>query len=264
MPKRTVVVTTLAVLFAAFLILVIAQQGYDPNAIDVHWSGTPLPPCFEDASACYGHVLGTDNLGRDLLSRIGGGGEVSIFLSLIALAFELVIGITLGLVSRRGGYHLRYVIMRVGDAISCFPAWPTLIAIVILGTPPERATMPAVALSLLVGAFYSPQITSRIACGGNLHGVVRSLSDQSWRDLAGIIVLLAMIDFLGYGIQPPYASWGNMLSQAQEDIALGWWAAVFPAAGIFVALLAIEVIRRSWFATSRSGQVDPSLNELGA
>ncbi len=252
-------VTTLVALIAAFLIMVIAQHGFDPIAIDEHWSGVPLPPCFADANACFGHVLGTDNLGRDVLSRIGGGGLLSISLSLIALVCELAIGAALGVLSRRGSDSLRYLVMRIGDAITCFPPWPTLVAIVVLGTAPDRATMPAAAIALLVGAFYSPQITRLIAKGANLHDVVRSVSDQAGRDLCGIIVLLAMLDFLGYGIQAPTPSWGNMLWDAQENMSIAWWAAVFPALCIFGALLAIEIIRRSWFAAERSEQKDSML-----
>ena len=73
-----------------------------------------------------------------------------------------------------------------------------------------------------------------------------------------IIVLLATLDFFGHGIQPPTASWGNMLSDAQEDITIAWWAAVFPAICLFGAVLAIEIIRRSWFAMHGSREVDSS------
>ena len=256
MPRRMVLVIAFAVLTAAFLSMTIAQRAFNPNAIDENWYGTPIPPCFVDSHACFGHLLGTDNLGRDILSRLGAGGQITIGLSMIALMLELIVGITFGVLSRRGGDWLRYAIMRIGDAIMCFPPWPTLVAIVVLDRPPERFMMPAAATALLVGAFYSPAITRLIARGGRPQIIVRSIANQLGRDLSTIIVLLAMLDFLGYGVQPPLATWGNMLSDAQEDISIGWWAAVFPAMCIFGALLAVELVRRLWFATSGSREVD--------
>src|SRR5579863_7411889 len=100
MSRRTAVVATIAICSVAFLLLVVAQQGFDPDTIDTHWSGTPLPPCFVNADACFGHVLGTDVLGRDILARLGRGGEVSLGLTLVTLVFELAFGIMLGVLAR--------------------------------------------------------------------------------------------------------------------------------------------------------------------
>ena len=249
MSRRTAVVTILAALAVLFVLLVRAQLKFDPNAIDVHWFGTALPPCFVDAGACAGHVLGTDDLGRDVLARLVYGGQVSLGLSLIALAMELALGVVFGLFARYGGAVLKFVIMRFGDAISCFPAWLFLVVIVFVGTPPSRAGLSGFALAAIAAILFSPRIARLIATVGGVRTVVLAVSDQAARDLGRVIVLLATVDFVGLGIQPPTASWGNMLVDAAQNMIIAWWVAVLPALCIFGAVLAIEIVRRRLFAS---------------
>ena len=247
MSRRIAVVTILAVLTTLFLVS--AQVKFDPNSIDVHWYGLPLPPCFVDAKACEGHVLGTDDIGRDVLARLVYGGQVSLGLSLIAVAMELALGIVFGMLARYGGAVLKFVIMRSGDAISCFPAWPFLVVMVFVGTPPSRASLPGFVLVAITGILFSPQIARLIATVGDVRTFVPAASNLAARDLTRIIVLLATVDFFGLGIQPPTASWGNMLTNAQENITIAWWVGVFPAICIFGAVLAIEIVRRRFLAS---------------
>jgi ABC-type dipeptide/oligopeptide/nickel transport system permease subunit len=258
MSRRAALVSAVVVVALVFLLLVGAQTKFDPNSIDVHWSGTPLPPCFLDSKTCAGHVLGTDNLGRDVLARLFRGGQVSLGLSLIALGFELTLGIIFGVVARYGGAILKFVIMRIGDAISCFPAWPLLVVMVILGVP-TKAAFSGFALAVITAILFSPQVIRLIATVGNGRDTVRALSNQAARDLTRIIVVLATVDFVGFGIQPPTPTWGNMLTDAQEDMTVAWWAVAFPGLCLFGALLAIEIVRRRLLAGDGNRHIGPSL-----
>ncbi|HXM18441.1 MAG TPA: hypothetical protein VN934_06475 [Candidatus Tumulicola sp.] len=216
---------------------------FNPNDIDPHWTGTPLPPCFLDAKACFGHVLGTDEVGRDVLARLGRGGEISLGLSLITVFFEIAFGAGFGILSRYGGAVLKFTILRVADALSCFPAWPFLMLIVILATPPDHATLKAIFIAAIIAILLSPQILRPIAIG-NLRDVVHAVSDHAARDLTRIIVLFATIDFFGWGVQPPTPTWGAMLADWPENVMLAWWSVVFPAVCLFGAILTIEIMRR--------------------
>ncbi len=262
MPRWTAVVTALAVPILIFGLLVLAQIPFDPINIDPHWSGTPLPPCFMDAKACFGHVLGTDEVGRDVLARLGYGGEISLGLSLIAVFVEVALGVGFGILSRYGGVALKFVIMRVADAISCFPAWPFLILIVVLATPPTRVTLPAIAIAAIIAILLSPQIIRLISSGSNLRDIVYAVSNNAARDFARVTVIFATIDFFGWGVQPPTPTWGNMLANMQENFLLAWWAAVFPAVCLFGAILTTEVMRRRLLRTAANSHVGPSLTEV--
>lgn len=250
MSRRFARATILGAAAVIFLFLISVSTRFDPNSIDFHhWSGIPLPPCFVDAKQCGGHLLGTDQLGRDVLARLVRGGQVSIGLSLLAEVFALILGIVFGVVARYGGTIVKFVVMRTGDALSCFPAWPFLVVIVVLGTPPTKAALSGFALAVIAAILFSPQILHLVASERNVPHTIRAVTNQAATDLRRIIVLLATVDFFGLGIQPPTASWGNMLTDSQELFSIGWWALVFPAGCLVSALFTIEIVRRRSLAS---------------
>lgn len=259
MPRWIAVVTALAIAALFFALLVLAQIQFNPNDIDPRWTGTPLPPCFMDAKACLGHVLGTDEVGRDVLARLGYGGEVSLGLSLFAVFFEVALGVGFGIVARYGGVVLRFSIMRTAEAVSSFPAWPFLMLIVILGTPPAKATLSAIYIAAIIAILLSPQLIRPIVTVGNLHDIAHAVSNNAARDFARIIVLFATIDFFGWGVQPPTPTWGAMLANAYENLEIAWWAAMFPAICLFGVLLTIEIMRRRLLRSGANSHVGPSL-----
>lgn len=255
MPRWTAVVTASAALAIIFTFLLLGQMRFDPNSIDPHWIGTPLPPCFVDARTCEGHVLGTDELGRDVLARLGYGGKISVGLSLIAVFFEVALGAVFGILSRYGGVVLKNVIISMADALSCFPAWPFLVVTIFLVTPPTRSTLPAIVLAAITGLLLSPQIIRPIATVSKLSDMLHAVSHHSARDLGRIIVILATVDFFGFGIQPPTPTWGNMLAPLPENFQIAWWVAVFPAFCLFLAVLATEIIRRRILRSAANSNV---------
>ena len=104
--RHKLAVAGLVVLALMVIAAALAKQlsPFDPNAIDnVHWQGTPLPPCFQDASTCGGHALGTDDVGRDLLSRLLFGARISLAVGLSAVIMEVLIGTILGAIAGYSG-----------------------------------------------------------------------------------------------------------------------------------------------------------------
>jgi peptide/nickel transport system permease protein len=264
---------------AGLVVLVLMVSGavfagqlapFDPNAIDnVHWQGTPLPPCFQDASQCGGHPLGTDEVGRDLLSRLLFGARISLMVGLFAVLMEVLIGTTLGAISGYYGGFTDWAIMRVTDVFLSIPLLPLLLVLTaIVAASSSKAALNFGVIVLIIGALSWMSVARLVrasflslrerefaeaarAVGNNdgriifrhlLPNAVAPIVVQATLDVAGVIVLESTLSFLGLGIQPPTASWGNMLSNAQANLQTAWWAAVFPGLCILATVLSINYI----------------------
>lgn len=240
----------------------------DPNAIDnVHWQGTPLPPCFQNAVQCGGHVLGTDDVGRDMLSRLLFGARISLMVGLFAVLMEVIIGSVLGAVSGYYGGWIDWIIMRVTDVFLSIPLLPLLLVLTaIVAASSSKAALNFGVIVLIIGVLSWMGVARLVrasflslrerefaeaarAVGNNdlriifrhlLPNAVAPIVVQGTLDVAGVIILESTLSFLGFGIQPPTASWGNMLSNAQANLEIAWWAAVFPGLCILVTVLAIN------------------------
>lgn len=242
----------------------------DPNAIDeVHWLGTPLPPCFQNAAQCAHHLLGSDEVGRDLFSRLLFGARISLTLAVTAVLMEIVIGTLLGAFAGYYGGWVDYLLMRITDVFLSIPILPLLL--VLTGIVAETSTKAALnfgTIVLIVGVLSWPSVARLVrasfltlrerdfaeaarAIGASdlrimfrhlLPNAVAPIVVQATLDVANIIILESTLDFLGFGIQPPTASWGNMLANAQANVQDAWWAAVFPGLCILVTTLAINFI----------------------
>jgi peptide/nickel transport system permease protein len=261
------VVLLLMVLAAAF-----AKQlsPFDPNAIDnVHWQGTPLPPCFQDGTLCGGHSLGTDEVGRDLLSRLLFGARISLTVGLFAVIMEVLIGTTLGAIAGYYGGWVDYGLMRLTDVFLSIPLLPLLLVLTaIVAASSTRAALSFGVIVVIIGILSWPTVARLVrasflslrerefaeaarAVGNNdgriifrhlLPNAIAPIVVQATLDVAGVIITESTLSFLGLGIQPPTASWGSMLANAQSNLSIAWWAAVFPGLCILVTVLAINYI----------------------
>jgi peptide/nickel transport system permease protein len=260
------------VLLAMVVIAVFAWKlaPQDPNAIDnVHWQGNPLPPCFQDASQCGGHFLGTDENGRDLLSRLMFGAQISLTVGVAAVIMELIIGTLLGAVAGYYGGWVDYVMMRITDVFLSIPLLPLLLTLTaIVAASSSKASLGFGVIVVIIGALSWPGVArlvrasylslrereyteaaralgngdTRIMLRHLLPNAIAPIIVQATLDVANVIVLESTLSFLGFGIQPPTASWGNMLANAESNLEVAWWAAVFPGLCILVTVLAINYI----------------------
>ena len=237
MAKRAAVVAIVGIAALAALWIASARIGGYAYAIDnVHWSGSPLPPCFANGSQCGGHALGTDEVGRDLAARLVAGGRVSLSASLLALILELLLAGALSLASR-AATPLRFAIDCVVEALSSYAVWPLLVLVAIVLEVRHVSEGRLALLDALAALLLACALVRRMNCGVALPPIATLIA----REWAAMLMLLATIDFFGLGVQPPLASWGNLLSNAQANLQVAWWAAVFPALCLVGAALAMEI-----------------------
>lgn len=261
------VVLTLIVLAAVFAPKL---APFNPDFIDnVHWQGNPLPPCFENAVQCGGHLLGSDEVGRDLLSRLLFGARISLTVGVFAVLMEVIIGTILGAFSGYYGGWVDYSIMRVTDVFLSIPLLPLLLVLTaIVAASSSKASLNFGVIVLIIGALSWPNVARLVRASfltlrerefaeaaravGNsdfrvifrhlLPNAVAPIVVQATLDVANVIILESTLSYLGFGIQPPTASWGNMLANAQATLQTAWWAAVFPGVCILMTVLSINYI----------------------
>jgi peptide/nickel transport system permease protein len=250
-----VTVASAAVLLAVVVVAVTANwiAPYGVNDVDV-------PQALQSPSGA--HWFGTDELGRDVLSRVLVATQASMRVAVISVAFAVVVGVTVGVVSGYQGGWLDTVFMRVVDVMFAFPVLllalavvavlgpgltTTILAIGIVYTPIFARVARASTLSVRVEPFVA---VSRSMGTGNMYillrhvvpNIVGPLVVQTSLSLAFAILSEAALSFLGLGIQPPQPSLGRMIFDSQGFVTMAWWMAVFPGAAIFVVVLAFNLL----------------------
>ena len=247
--------------------LVEAALGLDPNRVDL--LGRFQPPSAE-------HPLGTDELGRDLLLRLLYGGQVSLLVGLAAAVCAAVIGTAVGLVAGYYGGALDAFLMRLADGVIALPLLPLLIVLAAvdltkLGLPETLANAEEASLYRIVllialvgwttvarlvrGATLSLRTrefvraaeamgasAGRIMAVHILPNAVSPVIVATTLSVGNVILLESVLSFLGLGIQPPIASWGNMLTNAQELIWSAPALAIYPGLLIFVTVIAFNFL----------------------
>src|SRR5579872_292646 len=160
--RHRLAVASIIVLAAMISVAALAQviSPFAPDFIDnAHWNGDPLPPCFLNALACAHHPLGTDELGRDLLSRLFFGARISLTLAVCVVAVELFIGTILGALAGFYGGWVDWAIMRLTDVFLSIPLLPLLLVLTaIVATSSTKAALGFETIVLIIGALSWPAV----------------------------------------------------------------------------------------------------------
>lgn len=232
----------------------------DPNA-------TNLAEKLQPPSAA--HWLGTDNLGRDVLSRILHGSYISLTVGSVAVAVAILIGVVVGAVSGFFGGWTDNVLMRIVDSIICFPTFflilsavalvgPSLLNIVVvIGLVSWTATARLVRAEFLT-LREKQYVTAARSLGERsftlifrhiLPNAVAPIFVAAVIGIPEAILTEAGLSYLGFGVQPPQATWGNIIADGKSYILDAWWLIVFPGIAIFVSTLAFflagDALRRA-------------------
>jgi peptide/nickel transport system permease protein len=248
----------LIILMAVFAPLFAAATGHPVNSqyrqTGLTPEGLPRPPNGE-------FLLGTDDLGRDILVRIAYGARISLLVGVVATALTVAIGVVVGLAAGFLGGVVDTVLARLIDVVLSVPFLLVAIALVSI-------TGPSLTVTVLVIGFFSWASVARIVRGQVLSlrerefvEAARSLGSSDTRIMfvdilpnvlapvivyaslliPVVIVVEATLSFLGLGLPPPTADWGGMISEAQNYYTTAWWFVVFPGAALLVTTLAFNL-----------------------
>ncbi len=219
------------------------------------------PPAWIEGGT-RAHVLGTDQLGRDILSRLIYGARISLAVGICSVALAMPIGTAAGLVAGFRGGRLDNVVMRLVDTQLSIPflllaisiiavigasTTNTILVLALGGWPTYARVVRGDTLSLRERDFIE---AARAIGASRLRLIVRHLAPHLLGTVsviasfaaAQMILLESTLSFLGLGVQPPVPSWGRMLSDGQPYIMLAWWLATFPGCAIALTVLAIDFI----------------------
>ena len=226
---------------------------YDPNEINV--KAILLSPSIQ-------HWMGTDGLGRDVLSRMLHGGRVSLLVGLVAVGISTIIGIVLGAIA---GFYRGWVdvlIMRLVDVMLSIPSFFLILAVIAFLTPSIINIMIVIGLTSWMGVtrlvraeFLSLSdreyiLASRTLGAKDVRLIFRHLLPNSLTPIivsavlgvAGAVLMESGLSFLGLGVQAPQASWGNILTDGKEYIQFAWWLSLFPGLAILITVLGYNLL----------------------
>lgn len=248
-------VTGALVVFTLIAIAILAPviSPYDPMAIDIH--NVLSPP----SSA---HPFGTDELGRDVLSRMIWGSRVSLKVGFSAVGLAMIIGIVIGAIAGFYGGRVDAILMRFVDIMLAFPTFFLILAVIAVLEPSIFIIMVVIGLTgwmdvarLVRAEFLTLKerdfVHAANAIGaGNLrlifnHMLPNSLSPvfvAATFGVAGAILTESGLSFLGLGVQPPNPSWGNILTSGKDNIEVAWWLSVFPGLAIMITVLSYNLV----------------------
>jgi len=204
------------------------------------------------------HPLGTDNLGRDVWTRLLHGTYISLTVGFVAVVVSLTIGIIVGAVSGYLGGWIDNVLMRVVDALMCFPTFPLILTVVAYLGPSIWNVIVVIGLvswtgtARLVRAEFltlreSEYVRAAKAMGQNrlaiifrhiLPNAAAPILVTAVLGVPGAILTEAGLSYLGFGVQPPQATWGNIITDGKVYILEAWWLILFPGLAILLTALA--------------------------
>jgi peptide/nickel transport system permease protein len=253
--QNKMAVTGSLIVALLFVIAVIAPliAPYEPTNINLQ--KILSPPSKE-------HLFGTDQLGRDVLSRMIYGSRISLMVGFVSTGIAILIGIILGAIAGFYGKWIDTVIMRFVDIMLCFPTFFLILAVIAFLEPSIWNIMIIIGLTGWMGVtrlVRADFITlkerdfvhaARAIGAGDfriifihiLPNAMASLLVAATLGIAGAILTESALSFLGIGVQPPMASWGNILTDGKDNIDIAWWLSLFPGLAIFITVLSYNLL----------------------
>jgi peptide/nickel transport system permease protein len=246
-----------ALVLLAIIVIAVLDETFapedDPNAQDI---------ANRLQSPSWGHPFGTDDLGRDVLSRVVLGASVSLKVGFLAVGLALVVGTLIGLLAGYYGRWVDDVLMRLMDMLFAFPAVLLAIAILAIRGPGTSNTIIAIAVvyvpifarvtrASVLGVREEVYVRASRSVGASdlriltrhiLPNAAPPIIVQTSISLAFAVLAEAALSFLGLGTQPPEPSWGLMLAEGNEFINRAWWLAFFPGMAIVATVLCFNLL----------------------
>ncbi|MFZ2089179.1 MAG: oligopeptide ABC transporter permease [Desulfobaccales bacterium] len=226
---------------------------YDPSLINLKEALMPPSPQ---------HWLGTDPLGRDVLSRIIFGSQVSLKVGFVAVGLATLIGVLVGATAGYYGGWVDLILMRFVDLMLCFPSFFLILAVIALLEPSIWNIMVVIGVTGWMGVarlvraeFLSLKerefVTAARALGASdgrlifrhlLPNALAPVMVSATLGVAGAILTESALSFLGLGVQPPTPSWGNILTAGKDNIEIAWWLSVFPGLAILITVMSYNLL----------------------
>lgn len=249
-------------LLLSLAVILAPLSPYDPEASKVSESFSP--PSLQ-------HLMGTDGIGRDLLTRILYGGRISLSVGIMVVVIAMAIGVTIGAIAGYVGGIVDNILMRITDAALTLPS---LLVLILLSAILREVDVPILqrnsmlTIALVIGllswmtfarlvraTFLTLRemdfVTASRSLGASpariiivhiLPNAIGPIIVEATLELGYAIIQESGLSFLGFGIQPPTPSWGNLLSNAQENFIRYPWLAIFPGVMIFLAIISVNYI----------------------
>jgi peptide/nickel transport system permease protein len=253
--KNKIALAGCCVVILLFVVSIFAPMiaPYDPHEINLKL--VLAPPSGK-------HLCGTDQLGRDVFSRMVWGSRISLKVGFVATGIAILIGAVLGSVA---GYYGRWtdaVIMRFVDIMLCFPTFFLILAVIALLEPSIWNIMIIIGLTGWMGItrlvradFTSLKerdfVLAARAIGASdlriifihiLPNAMASVLVAATLGVAGAILTESALSFLGIGVQPPTPSWGNILNAGKDNIDIAWWLSLYPGLAILITVLGYNLL----------------------
>jgi dipeptide transport system permease protein len=248
-------------IFIGVCLIAILADFIAPHGPTIQYRDALLtPPVWQDGGS-WKFILGTDAVGRDILSRLIHGSRYSLFVGCIVVSISLFAGVFIGLVSGYVGGVVDTIIMRVMDTILSFPSLLLALVLVAILGPSLTNAMIAIAIvqqphyvrltrAAVIGEKEKDYVTAARISGVRalrlmfftiLPNCLAPLIVQAALSFSNAILDAAALGFLGMGAQPPTPEWGTMLAEAREFILRAWWVVTLPGLAILTTVLAINL-----------------------
>ena len=267
--RNRMAMTGLALVLGLFVVSIGAPwlAPYNPDHIELTQVLMPPSPA---------HLMGTDTLGRDVLSRIIYGSRVSLKVGFVAVGLATLIGLFVGALAGYYGGWVDQGLMRLVDLMLCFPAFFLILAVIAVLEPSIWNIMVVIGLTSWMGVarlvraeFLSLRerefVTAARALGASdtrlilrhmLPNALAPIMVSATLGVAGAILTESALSFLGLGVQPPTPSWGNILTAGKDNIEIAWWLSVFPGLAILVTVMSYNLL-----GEGIQEAIDPRLKE---